>query len=310
MRRLLLIPAVLMAATACTPPGAMPPTPAAMPSPTSAAAPTQWPPTPTPTATGAALSDSQLKNADYQLLQSNQVVTLVDGQYEAGAGPDYVNVRLLDPIAVGDLNGDAVDDAAVLLAEDYGGTGSFVALVVLLNQAGELTQAGAALIDDRPVIDTLALQAGQITVGAVIHGANDPMCCPAWPVTETFQLLHGRLILVQLSSQTPDGRTRAIQVDAPVPGSEATASILVKGQVTVSPFENNLVYRVVDAQGRLITEGPVPVHAAVLGGPGTFEALIDLTGIPANTAVQLEIVDVSAMDGSPLALAATTLLVR
>ena len=290
---------------ACTPPPATVPAPTATP----VSTPTP-PPTLAPTATPETLTAERLRQAEYHLLQSERIVQLANGQFEAGAGAEYVSVRVLDQLALGDLNGDGAPDAAVLLAENYGGTGTFVALVAVLDQGGQLVQADAVLIDDRPMVQTLTVDAGRITVAALIHGLNDPFCCPAWPVRQTYELRQGRLTLVQLTSQTPDGQTRAIQIDTPTAGATAAATVTVQGRVTVAPFENNLTYRLLDAQGGLISQGPVPVQAETLGGPGSFAAQIDLAAGPANSPFRLEIVDVSAADGSALALASVDLIVK
>lgn len=308
MRRLLIIPAFALVVTACTAPPEPTPTPAPSPSATPTARPTL--PPPTATAAPEPLTETRLRNGEYHLAQGDQVVRLVDGRYEAGAGVDDVSVRLLDPVALGDLNGDGVSDAAVLLAESHGGSGVFVSLVGILNQGGQPAQAGAALIDDRPRINALAIQGGAITVDALVHGPNDPMCCPAWPVTETYQLLDNRMTLVQLTSQTADGQTRAIHLDAPAAEAEVTAAVAVQGRVTIAPFENNLTYVLYDAQGSRISQGPIAVKADTLGGPGIFETQINLAGVPAGTALRVEIVDISAVDGSPLALASAGVIVR
>ncbi len=52
------------------------------------------------------------------------------------------------------------------------------------------------------------------------------------------------------------------------------------------------------------------VTAPDFGAPGTFSELIPLAGIPADTTIYLEIHDLSAADGSILALDAVKLIVK
>ena len=87
-------------------------------------------------------------------------------------------VNLLTYIAFGDLNGDGLPDAAVFLAENGGGTGVFVSLVVVINQAGQPVQAGSVFIDDRPIIAGVEIVDGKIGVTATIHGNQRPRLLP------------------------------------------------------------------------------------------------------------------------------------
>ena len=90
------------------------------------------------TATVPALTADELKNAAYQLVASDShpTIKLENGAYLKGTDPastDYASIKLADPMAFGDLNGDGASDAAVLLAENYGGSGVFVSLIAMLN---------------------------------------------------------------------------------------------------------------------------------------------------------------------------------
>jgi hypothetical protein len=59
-----------------------------------------------------------------------------------------------------------------------------------------------------------------------------------------------------------------------------------------------------------LSRGAVPVSAANPSGPGTFDATISLGRILSNTVVFLEIQDVSAADGSLLAMDSVELVVK
>jgi len=270
------------------------------------AAPTKAPTTPAP----ASLTAQQLKNAEYELPQYGRTVTLADGLYESGSSADYIYAKMLDQVAFGDLNGDGADDAAVMLAESGGGSGTFVSVIVMLNQDGRPVQSSSTLIDDRPIIESISIDNGQIVVGATIHGTDDPGCCPNFPVIETYAWTPSHLDLAHFSSTTPNGAKRDIQIERPTPGVEASGSLRVQGSFTISPFENTLTYRLLDEQGAQVAAGPIAAQSDGLGGPGTFDGTIDLAGLPSGSTVRVQIVDVSAADGSTLALDSVAVVLK
>jgi hypothetical protein len=88
--------------------------------------------------------------------------------------------------ALGDLNGDGVDELAAVLAVELGGSGTFMHLLVLTVEDGPtLTQLATAELGDRTKIEQLAMGDGKIVVEALVVGENDPMCCPR--TAQTFQ---------------------------------------------------------------------------------------------------------------------------
>jgi len=77
----------------------------------------------------------------------------------------YVSVTLGEKIAFGDLNADGVNDAAITIAENYGGSGCLCFGVAVLNQGGQPNPVATALIDDRPMINDLSIKNGEIFCG-------------------------------------------------------------------------------------------------------------------------------------------------
>lgn len=265
-------------------------------------------PLPQSTATAAAqpVTKEAVMNGTYTIQDGQQTVQLSNGQYEAGQGADYVTVTVVPPVAIGDLNGDGVNDAVVVLAENYGGSGTFLSLVpVLANPEGPKPDNGATL-GDRVQVQSVTIKDGVVSVSLLTQGPNDPLCCPSQAQTQTFQYMPGTgLVLMSVSSQTPDGLTRTITIVTPAAGSEVTSPMPLQGSVTVAPFENNLVVNLYDASGVQVSAGPLAVTTAEMGGPGTFDTTVDLAaaGLPSGMA-RVEVVDTSPADGSVLALAA------
>lgn len=296
MRRFLAV-CLLLTLSAC----AAQPTPPPAPAPTVSSAPSA----------GSSLSADDVLNATVSLSTLTGDVPipypLANGEYLDPNGS--ASIHLLEWMAFGDLNADGAGDAAALVAESYGGSGTFVSLVVFLNQGGQPLQVAVTPIDDRPLIHELSIEAGQVALAAAIHGFEDPMCCPTLETERHYALDGTQLILRDFSTLAADGRWRDISITSPLDG-ESTSSIQVKGTVTISPFENNLGYHVFDAAGNELAVGPVTVTAVNPGEPGSFDAVIPLNGVSAGTMIRVEIRDLSAADGSLLALATVLLTIK
>ncbi len=258
-------------------------------------------PTVEPTATLIPLTLGLLRNISYFLPASQKTVRLQDGSYQAGSGADYLSVKMEDAFALGDLNGDTIPDAAVILAENMGGSGTFVSLVVELYQDGKPAQL-AMEIGDRDQVKVVSIKDQLLTLDMVIHGPNDPMCCPSLPTTETYILTKLGLILTHSITKTPDGAERSITISSPASGTQVGDSVTVKGGVTIAPFENSLAYRLYDLSGNQVAEGSVNVTADQAGNPGTFEGAVDLSKVAPGAGFRLAILDLSAADGSILAM--------
>lgn len=270
--------------------------------------------TPTNASADSAKDAALLRNAKYQLGTPDtlEVVQLKDGKFQRGAAgnADYASVQLTDLVASGDLDGDGRNEIAALFAENYGGSGVFVYLAVFANANGILTFVASTLVDDRPQLNSLSIKNSEILLDTVIHGIDDPMCCPALHVTRNYRLVDGQLDLTNYATFTQDGKPRTITIAAPADGTEVFNSIHVQGKVAIAPFENNLTYSIKDGTGVELSRGAVPVTAANPGGAGTFDATIALGNIISNTVIFLEIQDVSAVDGTLLAMDSLELVVK
>lgn len=272
------------------------------------------PPTLTPLPEIPGISPAQVRNAEYQLglLDQIRVVPLSDGKYQEGnaGGTDYVSVSMTDFIVRGDLNGDGENEAVAIVAENYGGSGTFVFLAVFQYLNEKAVFLTSTFLDDRPLINNLAVEGGKIFVDATIHTRDDAMCCPTLTTTRHYLLNGINLILTDFTSQTPAGELRQITIEAPVDTVQVSGIIRLLGKTTIAPFENNLVYRIFDLGGVELSAGPVTVVSPRPGVPGEFEKAVDLGNILTNTTVRIAVEDRSAADNSLLAMDSIFLQVR
>jgi heat shock protein HslJ len=146
------------------------------------------------------LSLDQLKNASYSGIY-DEPVTLTDGSYEGEpfveGGAQVPTVTWVNNgVAYGDLNGDGVDDAAVLLVENSGGTGVFTYVGVQLNVDGQPVDAGTAWVGDRTQAKSMAIENGQVIMEIVTQGPSDPQCCPTLKVRKIYALQDGKPVEV------------------------------------------------------------------------------------------------------------------
>lgn len=288
--------------------GCAPASPAGTVAPPPEATPTLETPTPAPDYL------AQIRNAQYQLglTDSLRVVQFTDGKFESGApgGVDHVSALVMDFADRGDLNNDGADEIVVAVAENYGGTGVFVFVAVYAEVNDQLVFQTSTLVDDRPAINALAIESGEVFLDAITHDSDDPFCCPTLRNERHYRLINNQLQLTDYVTFTPDARPRTIAIESPANGTEVFSTVRIKGIVAIAPFENNLAYRIYDVGGVELSAGAVAVTAPDLGAPGTFDTTINIGGLLSGSIIRIEIQDVSAADGSLLAMDSVELVVK
>lgn len=276
----------------------------------SALEPTTIPDTPTPSPDYV----TRVRNADYQLAAtgSPRLVQLTDGAFEQGApgSDDYISITVTDFTARGDLDGDGFDEYAAMVAENYGGTGVFVFLVVFRDVNGRLVFQTSVGVDDRPQLGELSISNREVFLDVTTHRPDEPMCCPTLKSGRHYRLVNNQLRLTDYVTFTPDGRPRTISIESPTDGTEVFRSVPITGRVAIAPFENNLTYRILDLGGVELAIGSITVSATDLGGPGEFEQTILLGNILSGAVIRLEVRDINAEDGSLFAMDSVELVVK
>jgi len=258
-----------------------------------------------PTAASGDLTLDMLRNATYTTPYFLRTVKLVNGLYSEGSGATFYSVQMLDVYAYGDLNGDGKVDAVVILAENQGGSGVFESVVAVLDQGGTPHQAGQAQLGDRVLINSVDISSGVIHLDMVVQGPNDPMCCPSVPQKQNYWLIGNRLWLMRLTS-TIGGTEHLINVDSPAIWSTVSNPFTVSGSVTVLPFENTLASHIYMIDGTKVNDSSLTVTPSS-GTAGTFSQDFNLSSAGITDWVILQFVDVSAANGSTIALGSVIL---
>ncbi len=130
-------------------------------------------------------------------------VTFKDGAFDEKSGDSLgesgAHIGLIDLYAFGDLNGDGAEDAVTFLSVNYGGSGIFLSLEVLLNKNGSASHTASYPLGDRIGIDSVKIERGVIDLHIITQAPDDPMCCPTLHVSKMLKLENGELIKVNNS---------------------------------------------------------------------------------------------------------------
>lgn len=285
----LLIAALVLILAACVAPMDQPPAapvaPTAQPAEESA-----------PAAGGGQLTDEQLKNATYSGIY-DQPVTLTDGKYEgapfAEGGASRPTVTFIDGITQhGDLNGDGVDDAAVLLVESSGGSGVFDYVGAQINENGQPVDAGTVMLGDRSQIISGAIVDGQVVIEMVTQGPNDAMCCATLKVRKSFVVQDGKLAETgteELGNVALDdlmGTSWVLEElnrDKPVLEETAITAAFADGVVSGSAGCNNYNASVSSDGGQNLTVGPAATTMMACPDPVSSQEMAYLTALQGTT---------------------------
>lgn len=146
------------------------------------------------------LDAAAVSNAEYRIPvgAAAAIVRARGGNWSDPQGRQSLTV--LDMNARGDLDGDGVPDAAVVLVYWGGGSGVFNYLAAVENDHGTPRHVASAELGDRVRIDGISVAGSRVTVNLTVQGEHDPMCCPTQAATRTFAL-EGQA-LVETSKET------------------------------------------------------------------------------------------------------------
>lgn len=143
------------------------------------------------------LSPELLANAEYRSESlPGGTARLVNGRYRQAPGGDASPVpelRLGAATATGDLNGDGVPDAAVILIADRGDGDFRCELAAVVNEGGKPRHGASVSLGERVKVLSLGIRSGVITVDYLCPGLGDPAFCARKRQAEAYRLEGDRL---------------------------------------------------------------------------------------------------------------------
>ena len=195
---------------------------------------------PTPTRAHA-ISAEALMNATYSGIYDGPI-TLTKGLYEGKpveGDPARPIVQYGDGSELfGDLDGDGVEDAVVLLVDREGGSGAFTYVAAQLNRGGQPADAGAVRIEDRIGVKSAAIQDGKVVLEIIMQGPGDVACCSSHKSPKTYSLENGKLVEIT-------GKDQALKriSAADLNGTSWTLRELKEGQPALSDAEVTISFQ-------------------------------------------------------------------
>jgi hypothetical protein len=138
---------------------------------------------------------------DASYMVEGQEVRLVAGRREVQAAPgSATKIRTLvwgKPV-YGDLDGDGVDDAALFLVSEPGGTGTFYYVAAALNVNGTFRGTNAVLLGDRIAPQNIAIRNGVVVANYADRRPEEPMSAlPSVGKSKYLTLKDGALVAVE-----------------------------------------------------------------------------------------------------------------
>lgn len=129
---------------------------------------------------------------------NKESVTLENGKAETSVTPGSATITKTtvfgEPV-LGDLNGDGKTDAALMLVQNPGGSGTFYYVVAALNMGNAVAGTNAVFLGDRIAPQTLEIRNGQIIANYVVRKPTEPMTAqPSIGVSKYLNVVNGTLV--------------------------------------------------------------------------------------------------------------------
>ena len=140
-----------------------------------------------------------LRNAEYPIKQTKTgIVQLKDGSYEGTVtfgSAAKIKVQLGKEQAFGDINGDGIEDAVVLLMITSDGNDTLTTLTGVINKDGVATPMYSILLGDHILVQSITIRSGTIFAVISPYQPNIPTATASIPiVTRAFKLQNNKLI--------------------------------------------------------------------------------------------------------------------
>ena len=158
---------------------------------------------------GHRLIPLQTDPSNTSYLIEGKLVELINGRSEREAAPgsdSKIITAVLGSPAVGDLNSDERPDAAVILFQNGGGSGSFIYVAAAIKQKDGYHGTNAMFLGDRITIDQLSIRKGKIRVQYRDRRPEEPMAIkPTVPRSFCLIVQDGELHAVRPTGEETPG---------------------------------------------------------------------------------------------------------
>lgn len=194
-------------------------------------------------------------------------IMLVNGVSEVEAAPGSATkivTRYFGNEAFGDLNGDGQEDAAFLLTQTGGGSGTFYYVVTALRTVEGFTGSNAVLLGDRIAPQSTRIENGLVIVNyAERKPGEDFATQPSVGMTRNFSIKDGTLVEITLPSQIKNRSWKWVRTQmndgtvlTPKQPGVFTINLGEDGQVTGTTDCNNF-FGSYTLQDNLLSFGPL-----------------------------------------------------
>jgi hypothetical protein len=148
-------------------------------------------------ASGQVLTLEEIRNASFPLPEANgNLIKFTEGKFRGpvvtGSTED-VRFVILDRFGRGDLDGDGVEDVALLMVKDPTGDNPECSLWAVINQSGVPDPRGVVLLGQKVLVGGMTIEALKIYVDIVRPGPQDVEGMPVRRIKESYKLLGNRL---------------------------------------------------------------------------------------------------------------------
>jgi len=138
--------------------------------------------------------EKNIKNANYYLLSFGKHVKFENGTFFKTIGEETLNAGIVDDAYVlTDFDNDGINDAAVVIYSNSGGSGVFIELAIIYDTKNPVYFTGEVL-GDRIKVNDISVNDKIITLDLIVQGENDPMCCPTETKIVKYKLEGTKLI--------------------------------------------------------------------------------------------------------------------
>lgn len=226
-------------------------------------------------------------------------VTLTDGTSSVPAAPGSAT-QILTELTLRQsyayLDGDGIADAATVIRQQSGGSGTFSYLSVV--PSGSPGPAPAVFLGDRIIVERLAAGHGRVTVTYLDRAPGVPFAAaPTVPVTREFILVSGALVEIgtgTCEATNLDDLGAFVFVTSPVAGTQLFSGFTVEG--CSRTFESTVNWRLLARDGSELASGFT--MGGGVDGAGRFSFTVSYGGVAAAEVGSLEVFEVDASGGA------------